>query len=201
VKRLLFLLAMAGPAGADVLPAFYSVTGVGGNDVLNVRAAPDAAADLLATLPPDGTGIEVVGLSPEGTWAQVNAGETAGWVALRFLAREPGPDWTALQRPLGCYGTEPFWSLRIDPAAAIATFETPVEDARPMRIDWATTVAGGPPAAGFMLDDAGAPGFATITTGLCSDGMSDRMMGLSSTLFFAAEGGLTGYSGCCRLLP
>jgi uncharacterized membrane protein len=201
VRALVLLLLSAWPAAAQMLPALHSVTGVAADDVLNVRAAPDAAAEILDTLAPDATGVEVVALSPGGDWAQVNAGDRAGWVALRFLAREPGPDWTALQSPLVCYGTEPFWSLRIDPAGGVATFETPVESARPMRIDWAVTGAGGPPMAGFMLDDSGAPGFATITPAACSDGMSDRAMGLSAGLFYDSETGPSGYSGCCRLAP
>ncbi|MGQ0567115.1 MAG: SH3 domain-containing protein [Gemmobacter sp.] len=201
MRAWLVALALATPAGAEGLPAFYSVTGVAANDVLNVRAEPDAGAAILSGLAPDAARIEVVGLSPDGDWAQVNAGDMAGWVALRFLARDPGPDWTALQTPLACYGTEPFWSLRIDPSAATATFETPIESARPMWIDRAAIVEGGPPAAGFLLRDGGGAGFATVAAGACSDGMSDRMMGLTATLFTPSGTGLSGYSGCCRLAP
>ena len=62
-------------------------------------------------------------------------------------------------------------------------------------------VAGGGRVAGFHLIDTGAPAFATVTAQVCSDGMSDRVMGLAVGLFFTSATGLTGYSGCCRLAP
>jgi actin-like ATPase involved in cell morphogenesis len=52
-------------------------------------------------------------LSAAGGWGLVNAGDRSGYVAMRFLAREGGPDWNALETPLTCLGTEPFWSLKI----------------------------------------------------------------------------------------
>jgi hypothetical protein len=48
----LLLLAMATPATAQVLPALYNVAGVAADDVLDVRAAYEAGAEIVDTLPP-----------------------------------------------------------------------------------------------------------------------------------------------------
>ena len=68
------------------LPARFSVTGVAADDVLNVRAAPDPAAPILAELPPDATGVEVIALSDDGAWALLPRPEGQGWASTRFLA-------------------------------------------------------------------------------------------------------------------
>ncbi len=193
------VLGLAQPVAAEVLPALYSVTGVAANDVLNVRQAPDAGAAIMATLAPAATAVEVVALSADGRWAQVNAGEGSGWVALRFLVPQPGPDWTALQTPLRCHGAEPFWSLRLNPAGNGAYFALAGEDERVFDLVWSEAAPNGTAVAGFRLDHAELDGFATVTAGVCSDGMSDRMMGLSAGLFLTTPTGEVGYSGCCTL--
>ena len=195
------LLAFATPVAAQILPATYSVTGVAADDVLNVRAAPDAAAAAIAGLSYDASGIEVVALSADGKWAQVNVDEAAGWAALRFLAREPGPDWTALQSPLECHGTEPFWSLSLNPSGNGAYYELAGNEGFVAAVVWSAAATNGSPVAGFRLDHAEFDGFATVTAGSCSDGMSDRMMGLSVGLFLTTPKGEVGYSGCCTLAP
>ena len=89
LRVLVICLMLATPAGAETFPALYSVTGVAGDDVLNIRLEPDATAEAVGSLPPDATNIEVVGLSPDGGWGQVIAGEAAGWIKMEFLARSP----------------------------------------------------------------------------------------------------------------
>ena len=56
-------LAFAGPAAATqeyILPTLFDVTGVRPDDVLNVRAMPDASSSILSELPHDAKGVEVV---------------------------------------------------------------------------------------------------------------------------------------------
>lgn len=169
--------------------------------MLNLRERPDAASPALAALPPDGSGVEVVALSGDGARAQVNAGEAAGWAALRFLAPNHDSAWTDWQVPPTCAGAEPFWSIQVHVADDSATLTLPEDGPRPLHIAGATMAEGGAPVAGFRFEDMGTTGFATIIGALCRDGMSDRGTGLSIGLFLPGEVGLTGYSGCCRLAP
>ena len=66
-----------------------SVQGVDPTDVLNIREKPEFHSAILGSLPPDATGVSVVG-PPRGTktstWRQVVCGKTRGWVRDKFLA-------------------------------------------------------------------------------------------------------------------
>lgn len=188
------LLALCPPAlRAETYPALHDVTGVAADDVLNIRAAPDAGAAILGTLAPDARGVEVVAVT-DG-WAVVNTGEGTGYAALRYLSRVDAPDWNALETPLTCLGTEPFWSLRIDPAGGEMRFRTP-EDAADRTapigaiwpaLPWSQTAALALPG-----------GLAVLAPAECSDGMSDRSYGIAADIFLTGSdrGRL---SGCCRL--
>jgi uncharacterized membrane protein len=198
IRTLILLLALALPAGAQTLPALYAVTGVAEGDTLNIRATPDGSGQKLGTLPRDAQDVEVVGLSDNGRWGQVNTGEASGWVAMRYLARQPGPDWTALQSPLTCGGTEPFWSARYDPARRDVTFDLMGEGARTLGVLWSAAASGRVGVIGFSLAEGG---FAVLKGAACSDGMSDRSMGLALDLYLGDGPGGAGYSGCCRLAP
>ena len=108
---LFVLLANMAPAQTHSLPALFDVRGVASDDVLNVRSGPGVENEIIGALKHDARGIEAVGANADGTWLLVNTFERAGWASARFLQRT-GPDWDAgLPRPLGCFGTEPFWSL------------------------------------------------------------------------------------------
>jgi uncharacterized membrane protein len=179
---------------AEVYPAFHAVTGVAADDVLNIRAAPDATSDILASLPPDATGIEVVAVA--GDWAVLNSGEATGYAALRFLRREAGADWNTLQRPLSCFGTEPFWSMEIDPATGEIRRQTPDDPAptaAPLTVAW----LGSPraPDMAVALPD----GLALLSPAECSDGMSDRRYGIGVQVFRTGVGYVDRETGCCRL--
>jgi hypothetical protein len=178
-------LAAQGPAGP--WPARHSVTGVAADDVLNVRAAPSASAEILAALPPGARGVEVLGLSPDGAWARVPLPEGEGWVAARFLAREEGP---LLVPPLVCLGTEPFWALSLSRRGAL--WETP-EGAVPLRpLGAAEGFSGGV----LAFDRAGGTLDLTVVRGACSDGMSDRPYGLTALVW---DRGGELLEGCCTL--
>lgn len=195
--RLLALLLWLMPLAlrAEDYPALHDVTGVAADDVLNIRAAPDASSAIIGTLAPGATGVEVIAV--EGDWAVVNAGDGSGYAALRFLARSDAPLWSTLDAPLDCLGTEPFWSLEIDPAEGQTRFQTPEDtearvaplDTRWPALPWSASAALGLP-----------DGLAVLLPADCSDGMSDRRYGLAVDIF------LTGperdrLSGCCRLRP
>lgn len=49
------------------------MTGVATDNVLNIHTRPDAASDMIGSLAPDTTGIEVVAVS--GNWALINSPE------------------------------------------------------------------------------------------------------------------------------
>jgi uncharacterized membrane protein len=191
----LWLSLTVGPLQAEVFPAFYSVTGVAADDVLNLRARPDPATEILGTLAPDATGIEVMAIV-DG-WAVINTDGVSAYAAGRFLRREAGPDWTTLQQPLTCAGTEPFWSLAIDPGAGTAGFSTPDQpDAHVLEIDevwpaepWSRSAAVSLPV-----------GMAVLRGEECSDGMSDQRFGIAVDLFLRDAGGLR-LAGCCSLAP
>lgn len=195
---------LAGPAFGDAaLPALHDVTGVTANDVLNLRVKPDASAAILGSLPPDLKGVEVVGLSEDGKWGRVNLGETSGWAKMTFLNAQKNPPWFALQSPINCGGTEPFWSFHIDPIAKTAHFVTPEEEGPEMDVtalwpgeDWR------PVAAAQMTTDEGSA-LVTFNGEICFDGMSDTAYGLTADIFSIGTTAApnTAMRGCCTLKP
>lgn len=197
----LVLLSLPSAAQAQtVLPALFAVVDVASDDVLNVRAAPSASADIVATLQPDAAGVEVVRLAETGRWGQVNAGEGAGWVSMRFLSPEPATGGRGeLPEVLSCYGTEPFWGLGWQDGAL--SFSTPEDDApRSLRLDEVLASMTLPAPHWIVTGDLGERRMtAVIDSQLCNDGMSNRQFGLAITLVDDAPDGGRAYSGCCSL--
>jgi uncharacterized membrane protein len=196
IRLVLLFIALSLPLQAQEFPAFHSVTGVAANDVLNIRSRPDAGAPIIGMLAPTATGVEVV--ATVGNWAVVNSGEGAGYASMTYLSRAAGPDWNALQTPLSCLGTEPFWSLEIDPAAGETRFSTPEDpspDPDPITALWPAEPWA--QAAGVGLTD----GLAVLTGAECSDGMSDRRYGIAVDILRNGPTGETRATGCCRLTP
>lgn len=186
-------------AGAGDLPALFRVTEVAADDVLNIRAAPNARAAIIGTFAPDAAGIEVVALSPDGRWGQVNSGEQAGWSSMRYLTPRGGPGWQSGAAGLICFGTEPFWNVRFFLPGHRAEFFTPDNDG----VEWVVE-AGALPATAFpptlALPFSGADtGMAVIRPAACNDGMSDMAFGLEMQVYF--RGDPAGLSGCCTLAP
>lgn len=198
MRRLVWAIALVSGlvlpvAAEEVLPALYRVVGVAAGDVLNIRARPDAGAPILGTLAPDATGVEVIAIA--GGWASVNGPEQTGYVALRFLMREDLPAWNALQAPLTCFGTEPFWSLAIDPIAGTATMASPEDlDGQVAEISQTWPGAAWAPAAALALPE----GMAVLYPAECSDGMSDRSYGIAVDLFLRTQD-RPRLSGCCLI--
>ena len=204
-KRLVVMAILAaGPAAATqeyMLPTLFDVQGVAQGDVLNIRQSPDAASEIIGTLARDAKGIEVVGQDPSGKWGQVNAGESAGWVAMRFLAYrtdvwEPGK----LPAGLSCGGTEPFWSFQLHDGALI--WQQPDHKAMLSGVQVMDTGAFRDPRRGLFVEDDHELLTAAITPAQCSDGMSDMAYGLETTVIRQTrDAAPVMYSGCCRILP
>lgn len=194
------VLAGTGPAAAQsVLPTLYDVTGVRADDVLNIRAMPDASSSILSELPHDAKGVEVV--DRRAGWARVNTFERSGWVNMRYLRERPDV-WQpgAIPATLNCLGTEPFWSLR--QVGANLVFETP-EQSRPMqRRAVVDNPARRDPVRSLIAGDDAGRLTVVLHPGQCSDGMSDRVFGLSATLLFeGANQASRMENGCCRITP
>lgn len=201
IRLLALLLLLAGPARATVdgWPALFDVTGVAADDVLNVRAAPSAGAPVIGTLAPDARGVEVIRPTRDLRWGRVNLGDQAGWAALAYLQRRPGQWDGAIPDSLTCTGTEPFWSLRLDPGAtrldrpegaALTAGPAARQPAEGRRDVWAFRA---------WAEGRGLSGF--VTRAACSDGMSDRDYGLRVEFLELLGDGFTAYSGCCSLAP
>ncbi|MEL6519528.1 MAG: peptide-binding protein [Pseudomonadota bacterium] len=177
-------------------PELFKVINVASDDVLNIRASASAQSEILGAYPFDADGIEVVAIDPSGRWAMVGLPEGNGWVARRFLASDP------VDRPLKCFGTEPFWSLTV--AEPDSTLVTP--DIGPLTLNTSR-------AQSFLQTSSGIQGMelngldhslsAIIRPRQCNDGMSDREFGWGIDLLwrmgFGGEGGseLVHVTGCC----
>lgn len=197
IRGTLFLiLALSQPVAsqeAPALPALFNVAGVAANDVLNIRAEANASSDIVGSFPPDATGIEVVAI--EGTWAVVNHAEGMGYVSSSFLAKDGQANWSDLSIPLYCSGTEPFWSFTYDPAAATAKFDMFDGEAAtwPVRHSWPATERSD------LVAFSTADKIAVMRPQECSDGMSDRVYGISFDLLYNDDlGGII--QGCCSLV-
>jgi len=200
---LLLCLLFPGIATAQALPALYDVVGVAADDVLNIRAAPSASASIIGALAQTAKSVEVVALSADGKWAQVNTHEASGWAALRFLRAQGGPDWFALRSDLTCFGTEPFWSFYLDPAQNSVHLNTPDEEGPEQDIVSHWLGSRWQPVAAMQFGSEDSGGVAVLRGQSCSDGMSDRAFGLSLDLFLqpSANGPAASLHGCCSLAP
>lgn len=194
---LVLSLCLAAPLAAQNLPALYDVSGVAADDMLNVRAGPDAGADLVGTLAHNATGIEVTAVNEAGTWGRVNIREGVGWAALAYLLPQEGgamPDVPMVQ----CFGTEPFWRYDVTSRGETA-WSAMGEEELVMRAD------------AFRRADGRSEPFISVARGEdqqgvlimhpdseCSDGMSDGLYGLSADIVFT--GTLErAVSGCCSI--
>ncbi|TJZ92147.1 peptide-binding protein [Paracoccus gahaiensis] len=194
---LVLTLALAGPALATqeyILPTLFDVARVAPDDVLNIRAEPSASADIIGTLAPDATRIEVV--EEIRGWARVNSGEGTGWVSSRYLDyRTDVWEEGALPQGFACYGTEPFWNLRAtEDAVALQQLGEP-DLTMPLTAVLSTGVFRDPTRAvvaeGMTL---------TATPQACSDGMSDRQFGLRALVVLQGDRPRM-LTGCCSVQP
>ena len=194
-----FALALAtGPGAGDTLPALHDVSGVASDDRLNIRTGPGVDAAVIGRLDHDAAGVEVTALADNRRWGRINTGEGAGWVALRYLARQDERSWRDGEWPLRCFGTEPFWSMPLFLPSHRIEFHEPGDGGFELVAD-----------AGALPTTAFPPTLAVPFSGMregmvvirenpaCSDGMSDRLYGLEAQVYW--RGDTRGLSGCCTL--
>lgn len=199
MRAWLLALLLPAAAAAQNLPALHDVTGVAADDVLNIRAAPTVAAEVIGTLAPDATGVEVVARSADGDWGRVNTGGRSGWAAMVHLDRRAGTDAAALPLPLRCMGTEPFWSLEVTETRL--ALEGPGLDRVEVALTARTRAEGrhGPYGLVGRAPGGAAAMHAVVRRAECIDGMSDRRYGLALDLLLRTGDGLAQYTGCCTL--
>ena len=198
------LLGVAAPAAATqeyILPTLFDVTGVAAHDVLNIRAAPNAGAEIIGSFAPSARNIEVVGQDETGQWARVNTGERSGWTALRYLAYQVDV-WTpgTLPQTLHCLGNEPFWSFR--PNGNVVVYSTRDRPEAVMRIEEVmSTWVFRDPRRSLSAQGESLRMTAVIVPMACSDGMSDRSYGLDVTLILYGGDAPQMLTGCCSIAP
>ncbi|MDM7255952.1 MAG: SH3 domain-containing protein [Paracoccus sp. (in: a-proteobacteria)] len=192
---ILSLALLAAPAHATPeyqFPGLFDVTGVAAADVLNLRDRPDARAEIIGSLAPDARNIEVV--AQADGWARVNLTEASGWVSMRFLSYHPDIWRDDLPASLGCFGTEPFWSIGQSRTGLL--FSTPEAQrdfgpAKVLRSENSTAPQRAVIAGAMTL---------VITPGACSDGMSDRAFGLQALAIMGGDVPRL-LTGCCSVQP
>jgi uncharacterized membrane protein len=193
------VVVMPVQATAEDWPALYDVTGVASDDVLNIRAEPTAAAEIIGTLAYDARDVEVIEADDRQVWGRVNTGEASGWASLAFLVRRPGQPDGGFPAISACYGTEPFWSLRS--VVRSLTFELP--DALVLTLAETDRFASTGRRDRFAVT-AEAPDStftAVLLKSACTDGMSDRHYGISVEAVLTEAGQRSLWSGCCTLAP
>jgi hypothetical protein len=194
------LWAQGAGATQDAWPALYDVTGVAADDVLNVRAAPDASAEIIGTLKPDATNVEVIEPSERQGWGRVNTGGRSGWASLRFLQRQPGQWYGKIPQIRSCFGTEPFWHMRVTPGGE-GEWATP-EATAPLSLDPGTGSENHRGHSVFLGRSGDTEFTVLVRYAQCSDGMSDQHFGLAADILRRPDRGAPELlTGCCSLVP
>ena len=206
MKRIAFALffGAAGPAAATqeyILPTLFDVTGVAADDVLNIRAEPDASSEIIGSFAPGAQRIEVVAHDSSGRWGQVNTNGRSGWASMHYLAYRTDV-WEDGKVPpsLSCAGTEPFWSLA--PDGGTLTYSTP--DGPEIHLPLVSVLSPGylrAPRRTLIGEGAAARITAVVVPAACSDGMSDRAYGLDATLIIEQGRERRMRVGCCSIAP
>lgn len=178
---------------------FASVTGVQASDTLNIRKTPSPSAEVLGKIPASEEKVACVGphhVTGASRWMRVSYQGTQGWVNQRYLKFSGKA--RALEKSLECVGTEPFWSLQIDPSG-LSTFEAMGASPKALllkdkqqavgRLDvWRLTFHGKDPELPSSLFLAKSDG--------CSDDMSDHRYAYE---LFVTLGSQSALKGCCDL--
>ena len=175
---------------AQTLPTLYEVEGVPSGEFLNVREGPSVNADIVEVVS-NSDRVEV--LWEQGNWGFIGLGETSGWVSMSFLTAIPQVE-NETRLPLICFGTEPFWSIAVNHDTA--SYTTPEFPARPL------IVQGNSPASNgltflFSDEDKSLTHVLVARANTCSDGMSDRIFGISAFMHMQTDEGNFVHHGCC----
>jgi uncharacterized membrane protein len=197
----LLLPAAAANATQELTPEpgiSYRVTGVAAGDVLNVRRAADPGAEKIGSLSAGASGVVVTGSRVEWDgavwWGVVLPRGESGWVNARFLTPESdraGPE----TFPLACFGTEPFWSLRVGGGKAV--FSDP--EGGEVAFSAGKTVIAAARLGRFAVPLSSRAGHGTLAAfrayDFCTDGMSESSYPYEAIVMLPT--GVV-YSGCCE---
>jgi uncharacterized membrane protein len=115
---------------------------------------------------------------------------------MRYLERQVPDLWVQGRLPMRCMGTEPFWTMVFFLPTNRSEFIAP-DDSFEVRTDAPYLPSTAHPPTLALAFDGARQGFAVIRQGICSDGMSDRIYGLESQIYW--RGDAAGLSGCCTL--
>lgn len=179
-------------------PTYYAVTGVSADDVLNIRADPDASAEIVGSFAPDAVPVEV--LQVQDGWGYVSTGERMGWASMTFL--EPVEvqrlGQSAIPEGLTCGGTEPFWGAAISESGiSFASMDSAEEVFNFIAAD---NFGGAGPLRNLLIGGNDTRTVtAVVSSETCSDGMSDRDYPRRIDFVFNGEGGPSGFAGCCSM--
>ncbi len=190
------LPTLAQELAVPVLPAVFEVSGLKAGDHLNVRAAPSAKAADIGDLKL-GTRVEVTAMDTNVGWAQIVYGEWTAWAYARFLTPIATPlmSGTDLPANMSCGGTEPFWNLNTS-GGTQAEFELMGNPKIADNITYAGKSANHIMKQGIQTNHWSA----FLEKRQCSDGMSDRQMGIAIELMSTQSGaGFRHLSGCCSV--
>lgn len=184
-----------------VLPALFDVSGVAGNDVLNVRSGPGAGFEVIGALDPHAKGVEVVATNEAHSWGMIAFQGQTGWVAMRFMRVQDAQDAEAFPRRISCSGTEPFWSIAFQPGNLVV-LDRPDQGQDLLTLGWVglsrnTYIS----SYGFEVGGATISATGTIRRQMCSDGMSDITYGWAIDMVAEEQGQRELWSGCCSLQP
>lgn len=195
----LVLAAMPISAAAEgPEPGYFRVTGVAPDDVLNIRAAPRASAEIVSTLAPGAAPVEILYRDAGGNWGLVPLGERDGWVSMRFLEPIEPERIGGTRLPVGlvCLGTEPFWAFTLT-GQGTAEFSSP-EFSVPLTlriVSTGTVEEYGDRIFTLRSVAQGEDIMLRARFAQCNDGMSDRSFGISVGL----DLGTGPIPGCCTL--
>ncbi|SMX41375.1 COG3650 family protein [Octadecabacter ascidiaceicola] len=173
---------------AQTLPSLYEVEGVPSGEHLNVREGPSVSTDIVEVI--SNTNVVEVLWTKDG-WGQIGAGEISGWVSMNYLTAVPHLESLPIL-PVSCYGTEPFWSVTVE--QGIALYSTPETPAQPMTVETSAPATNG---FSFLLSDADNTHTLVARANTCSDGMSERLFGISALMHIQTDEGNYVYQGCC----
>lgn len=191
-------------SAAQELPELFALTGLADGDVMHLRAAPDPAARLIGSLTPYTKQVEVIERGGDGgKWALVSTGsEQWGWLYFDdYLVPVPTPEdiKTDFDRPLWCSGSEPFWTLIVDPITGV-TWDSHGADAVRLDMVYAGRAANG---RSNQMMTAASSNF-ELTVALqqqqCWDGMGEGLFGFKAQILENRANIYSFQSGCCSLL-
>lgn len=206
--------ALAEPPKAPAVPAkapvqqqesatefsvFASVTGVQASDTLNIRKTPSPSAELLGKIPAKEEKVPCIGphhSTENSRWMRVSYQGIQGWVNQRYL-KFTGKT-RVFEKALECVGTEPFWSLQIDPSG-LSTFEAMGSPPKALLLDSKQQAVGRLDVwwMSFHGKDPELPSsLFLVKSGSCSDDMSDHRYAYD---LFVALGSQSALKGCCDL--